>query len=187
MAYDPNKRADVFMTVEGPNDKSPRAAKESSVTKRSHVATTEVASDAERIVAAKARNLALVKENDLPGAEYGFQYPPEYFKDGCGVETSVYDFEHLFFILGFLQDPKFEYLSHNHGDGSYNSLTGVWTRGDVQISIDGLKKAVAARIAELGISETLLLEHLAVPHSAVEYQKFCNLSFESRMQKFRAA
>jgi hypothetical protein len=141
--------------------------------------------DSERIASAKARSKASVKGNNLPGAEYGFDYPPEYFKDGCGVETSTYDFEHLFFILGFLQDPKFEYQSLNHRDGSYNSLTGVFTQGEFQISIRELKDAVAERIAELEISEVLLLEYLAEPHGHVEYQQFHNLSFYQQMQKFR--
>jgi hypothetical protein len=154
---------------------------------RSHVARTEVASDAERIADAKARTKALVKENNLPGAEYGFDYLPEYFKDCSGPETSTYDFEHVFFVLRFLEDSKFLHLSLNHRDGSYNSLTGVWTRGDLKMSIGELKNAVQNRIRELGISEVLLAEYLAVPHGIVEGRAFDNLSFEEKMNRFRAA
>src|ERR1700680_3666135 len=151
----------------------------------SRVAKTQT--DAERIASAKARHLALVKENNLPGAQYGFGYLPEYFKDGSGPETSTYDFEHVFFILGFLEDPKFLHLSLNYRDGSYNSRTGIWTRGTSEISIQNLKDAVAERIAVLGISEVLLAEYLAESHGHAEYQQFYILSLKDRMKSLRAA
>jgi hypothetical protein len=169
--------------VDAPATRDAISRRKNAEPKQPRVATTGV-SDAERIASAKARHMARVKENNLPGAQYGFGYLPEYFKDGCGVETSTYDFNHLMFILGFLHDPKFEYLSHNHRDGDYNSFTGVWTGGTSSVSIQELKQAVAERIAALGISEVILLEHLAEPHSWQEDQQFYALSFDEKMSRF---
>ncbi len=149
--------------------------------------TAKSQTDLERIAAAKARSKASVKANNLPGAQYGFQYAPEYFNDCSGPETSTYDFEHVFFILYFLEDPKWLWLSCNHRDGNYNARTGIWNRGDLRISIQDLKNAVAERIAELGISEVVLAEYLAESHSIQESQQFYGLSFDERMNKFRVA
>jgi len=129
--------------------------------------------------------MQLTKENNLPGAQYGFGYLPEYFKDGSGPETSTYDFEHVFFVLYFLEDPKFLHLSLNHCDGNYNARTGIWTRGDLQISIQSLKDAVQNRIAELGISEAMLFEYFATPSSWQEDRVYYALSFEERMLRFK--
>jgi hypothetical protein len=95
MGFDPNRKADIFMTVEGPTDRAPRTAKESPVPKQAHFATS--GSDADRIADAKARGMQLVKENNLPGAEYGFEYHASYFRDFCGPETSWYAASHLVF------------------------------------------------------------------------------------------
>src|SRR6266571_6617523 len=70
--------------------------------------------DTERISAARSRAMADTKENNAPGAQYGFEYPPEYYADGCGVETSTYAFRHLLFLLYFLKDPKFQRASLNY-------------------------------------------------------------------------
>jgi len=39
MSFDPNRKADIFVTVEGPNDKAPRTAKESPVPKQPRFAS----------------------------------------------------------------------------------------------------------------------------------------------------
>jgi len=139
--------------------------------------------DAARITSAKARAMHMCKDSNPVGGQYGFEYPPSYYEDFAGPNTSEYEFKHLLFILYFLHDPKFIKASLNY-DGGYNSLTGVWIRGTSQISIQDLNVAVAERIAELGITEVLLLEYLAVPHGIAEYQHFGHLSFEKRMERF---
>jgi hypothetical protein len=147
--------------------------------------TVEPRSDAERISAARLRAIERSKANNAPGAQYGFGYLPEYFEDCSGPETSTYDFEHLFFILYFLEDPKFLRLSLNHSDGRYNARTGVWTRGTSEISIQNLKDAVQNRIRELGTSECLLLEYLADARGIG--QEYWREDLQTRIQKFKAA
>jgi len=66
----------------------------------------KLGTDSARIAAARARHLASVKENNLPGASYGFGYEPEYFHDGPQPETSMYDFNRLLFTLYFLGDSE---------------------------------------------------------------------------------
>ena len=172
-----------FISIEGPTDHAPRAAKESPVTKQSHAAKQ---TDADRLVSAKERCIARSKANSAD-PNYGFGHAPSYWQDFAGSETSAYRFDHLMFLLGFLKDPKWEHLSHNYRDGNYNSRTGVWTRGDVQIPIQDLKDALAKRIVKLMVSEVLIFEYLAVPHSWQEDQRFYGLSFDERMRKFQVA
>ena|ERR1700730_10456410 len=174
MPFDPKRKAEIVLT-----DEAPRTTKE---LKQPRVANQ---TDAERIAAVKARMKASCKARNLPGAQYSFEYRPEYFQDYIGPETSTYDFEHLFFMLSFLEDPKWRLLSCNHRDGNYNARTGIWTRGDLQISIGELKQAVAERIRELGISELLLTEYLAESRSIEESQQFYALSFNECMDKLR--
>ena len=172
-----------FITIEGPTDQAPRTAKGSPVTKQSRVVNQ---TDADRLVSAKAQCIARSKENSAD-PNYGFGHAPSYWQDFAGSETSAYRFDHLMFLLGFLKDPKWEHLSHNYRDGDYNRRTGIWTRGDQQISIQDLKDALAKRIVELMISEVLIFEYLAVPHSWQEDRQFYGLSFDERMRKFQVA
>jgi hypothetical protein len=140
--------------------------------------------DDARIADAKARLMARSKANSADPI-YGSHTHQSYWQDFAAPETSAYMFDQLMFQLGFLEDPKWEYLSHNYRDGNYNRRTGIWTRGDQQISIQDLKDSLAQRIAELSISEMLLAEYLAVPHSWQEDKAFWNLSFEERMLRFK--
>ena len=142
--------------------------------------------DAQRIASAKARCIVRSKESSAD-PQYGAGHASSYWQDFAGPETSEYRFDHLMFLLGFLKDPKFEYLSHNYSNRDYDQHTGIWTCGDIQIPIQDLKDALAARIAKLGISEVLLFEYLVVPHSWQEDQRFYGLSFDERVQKLVAA
>ena len=154
------------------------------VTEQPIVRLARLGPDSDRISAARARHLASVKENNLPGASYGFGYEPEYFQDGGQPETSVYDFNRLLFTLYFLGDSEL-YFENDHC-GQYHNMTGIWTRKDKsEMSIQHLKDRVAARIVELGISAVLLMEYLAVPHTIAEDQEFHNLSFAEKMLRFK--
>ena len=172
-----------FISIEGPTDQAPRTAKESPVTKQSRVVNH---TDADRLVSAKAQCIARSKASSAD-PNYGFGHAPSYWQDFAGLDTSEYRFDHSMFLLGFLHDPKFEYLSHNYRDGDYNRQTGVWTRGTSSVSIQELKNALAKRIAELEISEVLIFEYLAVPHSWQADQQFYGLSFAECMRKFQVA
>jgi hypothetical protein len=171
-----------YISIEGPTDNAPRTAKAEPITKPSRVVNQ---TDADRLVSAKAQCIARSKANSAD-PNYGSHTHQSYWQDFAGSETSAYRFDHLMFLLGFLKDPKWEHLSHNYRDGDYNRRTGIWTRGDQQISIRDLKDALAKRIAELGISEVLLFEYLAIPHSWTEDRVFYALSFDERMRKFLA-
>ena|SRR6266571_2431258 len=181
MGFDSKRKADLFVVTEGPDGTAPRAAKGSPITKPSRVANQ---TDADRIASARARHLASVKENNLPGAPYGFGYLPEYFQDGPQPETSMYDFNRLLFTLHFLGDSKL-YFENDHC-GQYRNMTGIWTRKDKsEMSIQHLKDRVAARIVELGISAVLLFEYFAVPHTQQEDQQLYSLSFAEKMLRFK--
>jgi len=183
MGFDPHQQADVFMTVEASTGNVPRTAKAEPITKPSRVVNQ---TDAARLFSAKAQCIARSKASSAD-PNYGFGHAPSYWQDFAGLETSEYRFDHLMFLLGFLKDLKWEHLSHNYRDGGYNRRTGIWTRGDVQIPIQDLKDALAQRIVELGISEVLLFEYLAVPHSWQEDRVFYGLSFDERTRKFQVA
>ena len=172
-----------FISIEGPTDNARRTAKAEPITKPSRVVNH---TDADRLVSAKAQCIARSKANSAD-PNYGFGHAPSYWQDFTGPETSAYLFDQLMFQLGFFEDPKWEHLSHNYRDGNYNSRTGVWTRGDVQIPIQDLKDALAKRIVKLMVSEVLIFEYLAVPHSWQQDQRFYGLSFDERMRKFQVA
>lgn len=187
MAFDPHKRADIFVVTEGSTDRH-RTAKESPVAKRSHFATTEAVSDANRIALAKARAMQRSKDTNPVGGEYGFDYPPSYYEDGAaGPETSSYAVHHLLFGLYLLADPKFTRISLNfESNGNYDKRTGILHfNGEPDISIQEVKAAYVARIAELGLSEVLIEEFMAEPHAWREYQAFWRQDFASRMERFR--
>jgi hypothetical protein len=140
--------------------------------------------DAERIAAARARGIARLMAGDfLPQA---MRPKPTYYVDFAGPQSSMYDCDHLLFLLYFLEDPKFRAVWF-HSEGRYNTLSGIFTQGEFQISIDGLKQAVSERITELGLSHVLIEEWMATPKSWQEDQQLYALSFNERMTQFKAA
>jgi hypothetical protein len=157
-------KVDPYISIEGPTDKASRTAPKSPVTKPSHFATTDV-SDAERIAAAKARNLASVRENNLPGAQYSFEYRPEYFKDGCGVETSVWYASVLVCMAEILEAPILKRSRWVWTHDKYDPRTGNFNLSDTPaVTIAELKSAVDTRIAELDLSKVLIWEWYCEPH-----------------------
>ena len=155
-----------------------------------HFHHVDFRSDETRIADARLKAIAHSKATNAPGAGFGFGYHDSYYQDGAaGNETSRYAFEHMLYMLYFLEDPKFgtAWLSFHFDSGyEYNSQTGLCTHGREQMSIQTLKDAVSARITELEIEEVLVLEYLAESHSIDESNSFNSLPFSEKMQRFHA-
>jgi hypothetical protein len=153
------------------------------------------ASDQERLASIRQKTIALSKETSV---STGFIKHASYYQDFAGPETSHWDFNHLTFLLNFLQDPKFGNLYHCLDEGHFSAIDANWTRvratqwkfsqGAVppaSVSLVELKAAFAARIKELGISEILLAEWMVIPLGIADDQAFYRLSFSEKMQTFR--
>jgi hypothetical protein len=156
---------------------------------------TPAGTDAERIRAAREKH---IEQSKRASAQYGGScfHDGKYWADAAGYATSECDFERVLHMLSLpvLAHPKFLGFSCNREFGRYHRLTAVWTasaenkfvpcaaEGDTY-SLAELKKALAERIAELKISEVLLVEWLNLPHP--DSQAWDRQEFEDRMQTFR--
>jgi hypothetical protein len=152
MAYDPNKRADVFMTVEGP-DKAPRTAPKSLVTKQA-VAADKTSSAPERTK------------------------PKNEFEEQFGM--TVWD--EIIHKLRLLEVPVW-ISGHwaNEPEGWRDKQTGMFLHYNEAVQL------LQDRISELGLDADRIHKYVHSTKSMLEVQAFDKLSFEIRMQKFRAA
>jgi hypothetical protein len=156
--------------------------------------TQVVGSPAERIAAARAKQIELSKKQSRAGERSGV-HGENFWTDFAGPETSHFDFERVLFMLSLpiLAHPKYLGFWCNRTAGTYDRKTGTWKAaysskfipcevGDT-FALADLKKALAERIVELNISEVLLVEWLAAPHA--DDQAWSRQDFEDRMKTFR--
>jgi hypothetical protein len=178
MAYDPTKPIEVAVDAIEANSKPP----------------AEPAADQERIANARKNLIALSKSNNQ---DIGFPHHADYWTDFAGPETSKFDFSHIAFLLNLLEEPKFGNLYLCLDEGHFDFHLANWTRvratdwkfshGETPNSatLAELKVALASRIKELGISEILLAEWMAIPLGIADDQAFDRLPFSEKMQTFR--
>jgi hypothetical protein len=157
------------------------------------ISKTPVGNDAERIAAARNKSIEHSKHF---GRTHAFvRHPESYYQDFAGEQTSGWFFKHVTFLLGVLEHPKYQTLSCNTDNGSYDVRTATWTAGSPQVAefvklgmtvtLDELKSALADRIKELGVSEELLLEWNLAPRTDEESQTFGRLPFEQKLNAWR--
>ena len=143
-------------------------------------------SDTHRIAAAKAAGLKAYRDSSWN------DHGKTFFEDFVGKETSRYDAMHLGHVALLIHArPNGPELQLAALSDYYNAPAGTFefkgaSSCQPNFTIQELKTAIAARIAELNISETLLEESF-VRHfdNIAEYQADRNLSFDQRMQTFR--
>lgn len=142
------------------------------------------ASDSERIASARLRAIAQCKVSSAPGATFGFEYPPQHYKDYAGPETSQWDAQFLLCIAGILETPilrrsKFEWPRHR-----YDPRTAEFELSDCPpVSLRELKEAIDARVSELSISKARLWEWYNEPSGpGQEYWRF---DLQTRIKKFK--
>jgi hypothetical protein len=148
---------------------------------------TSAASDEAQISAARRSAMERSRTLNAPGAPYGFDFDESYYRDFAGPETSYWDARRWIHVAYLLQTPilkQFRYMIGN----KYNPRTAeyVWDDGTLCIALADVKAAVLARIGELKLSQVNIWEYLATPHSIAEGRAFDDLSFDAKMQRFRA-
>ena len=110
-----------------------------------------------------------------------------YYKDFAGADTSEHWWDVLHAIVGLIHVPHhftmgvFSY-DHKRGEGK---TTGEGV-GKSRIPIAELGAAIDARIAELKLTDYLVWEYVAEPHTVAEDNAFYSLPFEDRIKRFRA-
>jgi hypothetical protein len=190
MGFDPNRKADIFKTVEAPTDRNLGTAKELPITKQTSAPRrANGQTDANRISSARERATAYCKIINAPGAQYGFQYHESYYRDFAGPETSLWDAEHWVFVAEVLETPILKNIKHKMGN-RYDARLGKFvSKADTDVvflSLQELKDAVDARIAELGLSKVLIWEWLAGPGGPIGGE-WWRKNLSERIQRFRSA
>jgi hypothetical protein len=133
-----------FMSIEGPTDWAPRAAKESPVAQRSRDDASEYAEMATQM-------------KSIP-------------RDG------------IFSELMLVQPPRWR-------AGLWGDEQGGWcdARTNLLLSFDDARQLIADRISELGLSPELVHAFPSSVRNNVEDRALWKLSFDQRMDLFRAA
>lgn len=183
--FDVTRQIDPYVLVEGPMDSEQATAPESK-----HCPVVKAGSDAARIAEAIARLMQWSKESDAH-PHYGGHHSPDYYKEIAGEGTSEFEFDIVGCALGLLDDPTGWNLFFNGGE--YDHKTGAWVRkpdpSSVPVSvitISDLKAKLDMHIREHGLSEVLIWEFLADPHSrARNEQAWRRLPLEEKIKCFR--
>ena len=142
-------------------------------------------SDAERIAAARSRAMADTKENNAPGAQYGFEYPDYYYQDSTGPESSQWDAGVLVCFAQILEAPILKRSKYVWTHDLYDPRTGNFNLSDSPaVSIAELKASIDARIVDLGLSKVKIFEWFAYVREP-RGQEYWRFDLETRVQKFR--
>jgi hypothetical protein len=110
-----------------------------------------------------------------------------YYKDFAGPDTSEHWWDVLHAIVGLIHVPHhftmgvFSY-DHKTAEGI---TTGEGVR-KIRIPIAELRAAIDTRITELKLTDYLVWEYVAEPHTVSEDKIFYSLPFEDRIERFRA-
>jgi hypothetical protein len=144
-------------------------------------------SEAERIVAARARGMADSRNRNTPGAQYGWDFHESYYADFSGPETSEWNAAVLVCIANILETPILKRSKYVWQRDNYDPQTGTFTLSDAPaVSIQELKDALDARIAELDLSKVKIWEWFADVREPIGHE-WWRADLQIRIQKFKAA
>jgi hypothetical protein len=111
---------------------------------------------------------------------------PVYYNDFAGPDTSEHWWDVLHAIVGLIR------VTHHFTMGvfSYDRMKGEGLTtgegvGKSRVPIAELRAAIDARITELKLTDYLVWEHVAEPHTVGEDKAFHSLPFELRIRRFR--
>ncbi len=149
--------------------------------------TARPQSDAQRIADARARAMQRSKDNNKPGAMYGFEYPDSHYTDYAGPETSNWDAGVLVCIAEILEAPILGRSRFVWSTDHYDVRTGQFNLTDTApVAIEELKAAIDGRIAELGLSKVRIWEWFADVREPLG-QEWWRSDLRTRIQKFKFA
>ena len=134
---------------------------------------------AERLTAA----LQKIREHrsKVSAEGYGFDHHESYYGDFAAPDSSMHMWDVFRCVAEMLDMPQSrrgKWLSLE--TEFYDARKGVWSHDGVVISIQELRKAISARIQELGLSEACVWEFMAIPHAG----PFWSVPFEERNKRF---
>jgi hypothetical protein len=177
MGFKMNRPADVVVTTDA------KGAQISPAPPREYADTR---TDAERII--EARQKGLQHSRDSQSANFGQPYPPQYFIDYVGPDTSAWAASRLDFLAQLVKTPLIGPTEGFVWSYRYERRAGVFHFGSgVDIAIQAVRDAYVARIAGLGLSEVLLEEWMSTIHTLEEDIRWGAMEWDERMATFRKA
>lgn len=176
MGFDPNRKAEILVTVEGPTDQIPR--KESPVTADADPRFVDASATRDAITRQKAvRNMAT---EVIGGRGYNVDF--------AGEGTAEIYWDALVAQARLLQLPDLLSGDWLNSGGHYNRQKGEWfnREGATGIPIDILRGVVLARIIELDLSKDVVDQYVTRKGRTVaEEEAFYRLPFNERMNSLR--